>query len=189
MTLIELFALAYVFDVSPLSLLFPAEPESYAVTPTDTAGGILRVYDWVVGRAGLPFGEQKPSMAYVGIPAGLPKYLDDRERHLAEEYQRQVNGLLAEVGRLKEQAESKQLKPPEEVVRLVARVESEREEFRREAERERALRERQEKIVRRAAAADETLGPRLVRINQEIQLEEREGGGSGGEGTDSEDRP
>lgn len=55
-TVDELMALAYVLDVSPLVLLFPADRVEYPLTST-TSADLERVYRWLVGRARRPGAE------------------------------------------------------------------------------------------------------------------------------------
>jgi transcriptional regulator with XRE-family HTH domain len=76
----ELLILARVLEVSPLALLFPADSDEYPLTPGLSAN-VFRVYDWMIGRADSPVGEQDPDApTWFPIPAGLPKYLVKRER-------------------------------------------------------------------------------------------------------------
>lgn len=85
-TVVELFALAYAFSVSPLALLFPSEPAIYAVTP-DRSVDVPRMYDWVTGYLRLPLDktEVDSPRQYPPIPAGLPEYLVTREQVRAVE--------------------------------------------------------------------------------------------------------
>lgn len=79
----ELLALGNAFNVSPLALLLPTEPGLYPVVSGREVGG-AQVFDWLIGRVASPFTDD-PAVVINPIPFGLPEWLADRERTLAEQ--------------------------------------------------------------------------------------------------------
>lgn len=147
----ELIALACAFRVSPIALVVPSEPTDYALTPNCVSSQILRVYDWIVGRDGLPTGEQNPSRGWFGIPAGLPEIYAEREKHFAAERDHGLSELRVRNAELEAAAKSRPQGDPKALLAILERTELDRqaEESRRtEAEK------RADDAERRAEAAE-----------------------------------
>lgn len=176
----ELLALAVVFDVSPLSLLVPSEPCDYAIAPNRVATITLRVYDWFVGRDGLPFGEQTPSVDWWGIPSGLPEHLMRREVNFAKERDAELSELRIRNAALEAEAKSRPHADPSTLLALLERTERGVQEAERQAQMIEAARQRQADLVReflRALPEEQRgeLGGLLAKLNMESQAGSADG--------------
>lgn len=122
----ELIALACTFRVSPIALIVPSEPTDYALAPNCVADQIMRVYDWIVGRGGLPSDEQNPFGGWFGIPAGLPDIYVRREQHFAAERDRALNELRVRNAELEAEVKARPQTSPEAMLAILERTELQR---------------------------------------------------------------
>lgn len=162
----ELMALACVFDVSPIALLLPSEAGDYAIAPNRVAGSTIRIIDWMLGRSGLPFGDQQdPSSGWHAIPAGLPQPLLNREIQLENERTSQMNELILRNGILEAEAKLRPVGDPKiqvpegwpreatpsALLSLLERTERSTQEAEDRARKAEAARDRQAKLFRELA--------------------------------------
>lgn len=173
----EVLALACVFDVSPLALLLPSESAGYAITPKRVADGTDRVIDWMLGRSGLPFGEQGPSLGWFGIPAGLPESLVRREIQFAADRDRELNALRVRNAELETQATVRSPQTmPDELLSLLGRAERSAQEAERRAETAEHALARRDALIRKLQQElpdelREQFGGLLTKLYMELQAQ------------------